>query len=267
MIFKILFVLVVFNFGVLADDELILSDGDTISLDDDEIQIDLKPSHCDCKNTENCSPDCFFFCNINQIYAHKDEQCEQVILSETIIEKEKHRLSEIKPVFRRANKRSAQLANEKLPKPAGCEHCSEVSRVVNQTQPVLYEKDTCKQKYIKTHPFKKSYIVKTDTCDASHKNALRKKLQKWSQDIIANEGEDEETEQLSEKLYDDCPDGCSFYTSSVLSIDEKTCRGTIFLDVNCNHEKSTTGVFGGYVAGIYVVNIVYQKQLQCVEKI
>ena len=227
------------------------------------------PSHCDCekiKSGRGCSPDCFIFCSLSNAFeeaqAYIDSQCTKTI-PPFVIQKLTS-LANLKDIYTKAQQKITKLKAEKLPEIKGCEHCHEVSTITNLTQPYIFEQDTCDKTYIKTHNFSKR--IKFQKKKQQSRNRIQRKNKDTScteekLDQLTKTLQDYVTQLLkdNEELNDNCPDQCSFYTNSIITLEKDNCIGQIDLYVNCNHKK--IGIFGDYI-----VNISYQKQKQCTEK-
>ena len=180
-----------------------------------------------------------------------------------------------------------------------CENCSPVSRITNTTLPAKFEKDTCKAQYRKIHHFQKSirkgftkdkkgcfyekkvihtYDPATESVPKGAKvisgneyvmtekriantigekrKAIMDELNEYSKDVLG------EKNQEGKELGNLCPDDCSYYISSAISLQEEKCEGKIDMYVNCNHKRSGSLIFGMD----YTVDIFYEEGLQCKEE-
>lgn len=221
-------------------------------------------SHCNCngiKETKDCSPECFYFCSLQNTLVEAqsvvDKKCEKS--KKTVVVNDTSGVFGLLSVYKKAGKKIAKLQEKQkpLPKKKDCEHCSEVSKIINLTQPYVFKEKSCDSKYIKVHFYdKKLTLNEKASCTKKQREKLVKELQNYSKHILRGGGS-EDTKQKSEILNDDCPGGCSFYVNTVITLDQKTCSGKIDLVVNCHHKKASD----------YIVKISYQQQRQCSKKI
>ena len=231
-------------------------------------------SFCRCQEIEGggeCSNECFMFCSFSGALSGAkqaiDDKCEETSSEEEAVVKDKTAgMMSLSSVYSKAEKKIQKLQKKPLPEDEDCAHCEPVSKVVNQTQPYIFTEESCDKKYIKTHKFRREREEAPDKkgkCSEKQINRLRKRLQQYGANLITGGGKkgDAETKAQSKALFEVCPDNCSFYTSSVININENSCRGAIDMFVNCNHQKELS-----LFSGEYVVRITYQKQRRCAEE-
>ena len=275
-----------------------------------ETEIDLSSitnkaaySHCDCEKIKRgggkgCSPACFLFCGLGgsfeDIQSFMDSECAESL--EYVVVERTTSLPELKSVYRSAEEQVEKLKGrtDLLPKKEGCEHCSETSKVQTLTQPYIFKKGSCDEKYIGTHYFQKTFEVgKPEKCEmiAEEKKRKCKKIkgflkkskckmtadlkkreckmieeekikavQKYAESILKNEGSSEIRAEAS-RLHKSCPPDadCSWYINTIMTYNEDKTQVKLDLHVNCNHKKAS-------LLGDYVVKISYKKERQCREK-
>ena len=221
-------------------------------------------SHCNCvgiKDTKDCSPECFYFCSLKNTFLEAqaviDKKCENP--RKTVVVNKTSGVFGLSSVYKKAGKEIAKLKkNQKpLPRKKDCEHCSEVSKIMNLTQPYAFKEESCDSEYIKVHFYDKELTFnKKASCKEKQRKKLVEELQNYGKHILRGGGS-ADTEAKSERLNDNCPGGCSFYVNTVITLEQKRCSGKIDLIVNCHHKKASD----------YIVNISYQQQRQCSKKI
>lgn len=204
-------------------------------------------SHCGCfgiKETKDCSPECFLYCVLNGAFLEAEaiinNECGES--KETVVLTEESGLFGLPSTYREAGKRISELEENLRPLPAKeeCEHCSEISKIMNLTQPYKFEEKSCESKYINVYFYdKKITFNRNAPCTEGEREELIEQLQNYGNYIIRGKGGDEDTKEKSKMLYNNCPGGCSFYVNSVVTLDKKTCSGKIDLIVNCHHKKAS----------------------------
>lgn len=218
-------------------------------------------SHCSCfriKETRDCSPECFLYCVLSGAFVEAEavmnNECGES--KETVVLTEESGLLGLSSTYREAGERISELENDIKPLPVkkDCEHCSEVSRIMNLTQPYKFKEKSCKSKYIKVHFYDKEVIFNGKApCTEEERKELIGQLQNYGNYIIRGKGEDADTKEKSKRLYNSCPGGCSFYVNSVITLDKEICSGKIDLIVNCHHKKASD----------YKVYFLHYQQKQC----
>ena len=217
-------------------------------------------SHCNCsgiKETRDCSPECFLYCSLKGAFVEArtvmDKKCMKS--KKTVVAHEERGIFGLTSAYKKAGKKISKL--EKNLKPLsikeGCEHCSEVSKIMNLTQPYRFKEESCDSEFIKVHFYnKKITLSRRVPCTEEQQEELMEQLQEYGKHILRGGG-DKDTKAKSEILNDNCPGDCSFYVNSVITLDQKVCSGKIDFIVNCHHKKASD----------YIVHISHYQQRQC----
>lgn len=221
-------------------------------------------SHCNCagiKETKDCSPECFFFCSLTgtllEAQVVMDSKCEES--KKTIVVNKTSGIFGLSSTYKKAGEKISELkkSQKPLPQKEGCEHCSEVSKIINLTQPYVFKEESCDPEYIKVHSYDEELTFNEKaSCTEKQRKKLTKQLQKYGKHILRGGGS-ADTKEKSEILNDNCPGDCSFYVNTIITLDQKICSGKIDLIVNCHHKKASD----------YIVHISYQQQRQCSKEI
>ena len=138
-----------------------------------------------------------------------------------------------------------------------CPNCATVQYLDVDIRPSQYKKDSCPQRYIKTHNYqKKISFPGQGGCDrANYKKELYKRAQDYVKSLTkkpffvypAKSWEEmslQERNQMSaaEKLWLQCPSGCSFYINYSVTTVRKFCHNILNLQIHCDHQKAG-GIF------------------------
>ena len=224
-------------------------------------------SICDCERIKRelkCdNPDCIKICNLesffNQINLQLNKQC---LKSEEInkkFKKKKISAMHLESFSQKVIEHIKKLeADEKQTLEKNCPDCGLVSKISADIDPILPKK-TCPQQYLKVHSYsqaKKLSLKNERDCGETEKKKLIEAFTDYSEEIIRGKTE------ASKKLWNECPDGCSFDISYVIQINEEDCSGNINLNIACTHrvKKSFWNI------PIYNVSIDYEGVLKCAEK-
>ena len=156
---------------------------------------------------------------------------------------------EIKTKILETEKASKQSLEE------NCPQCQLISNISAHFKVNAKEK-TCPSQYLKTHHYKEykrgELTWRKKTCK---KKKLLKHFEKYTKKLISGKSED------SIKLWEACPEPCSFEVSYTVKVDNEPCQGLADIRVDCTH-KVNKDFFG---IPMYDLNIQYKGTLKCEE--
>ena len=115
--------------------------------------------------------------------------------------------------------------------------------------------ENCPQQYLKTYKYNhnKKFELKKGMCN-------KDKIFQYSGKYVEKVVNSPQTNPESKKLWEACPDPCSFQINYSVKIDEKNCKGEIDLKVDCTHRGKRKGLFQ---LPIYDVKVSYTGDLKC----
>ena len=220
----------------------------------DEIRIEKK---CD-------NPDCIKICNLQHLFNEIDEQiinqCLKDVAKNTTFVLKKAQITQLEGFLKESKDKIAKIETEqKKALKENCPQCYLLSKISSQFKPKQAEKN-CDEKHLQTYLYSHREHLKlkeNETCEKKKKNQIFKHLQHYVKNIIF----DNNNNELSKKLYADCPNPCSFDISYTLQIDENNCSGDLDLKVTCTHRVKRS-----FFVPVYDMSITYKGDLQCQEK-
>ena len=114
-------------------------------------------------------------------------------------------------------------------------------------------KENCSEEYLKTYEYErsKSFNLKNGTCD---RDEVFSDFWEYTLDLLKNP----EKNPDSKKLWDACPNPCSFQANYALKIDDKNCAAEMDLKIHCTHKVKRS-----FFQPSYDMQIVYTGDLKC----
>ena len=226
------------------------------------------PPNCPCDKIrieKKCdNPDCIKICNLQHLFNEIDEQIINQCLKDgaqnTIFVLKKAKITQFEAFLKESKNKIAEIETKhKKALRKNCPHCYLLSKISSRFKPKQAEKN-CDEKYLQTYLYSHREHLKLkedETCGKKKRNQIFKHLKRYVKNIIYNSNNNE----LSKKLYADCPNLCSFDISYTLQIDENNCSGDLDLKVACTHKVKTR-----FFVPVYDISITYKGGLQCQER-
>lgn len=115
----------------------------------------------------------------------------------------------------------------------------------------------CAKQYLKTHKY--SHRIKVEfgenkVCEKEQVKEINKNANKYVDSIIG-----ENDNELSRKLWSECPNGCSFTVNRITKINKSGCYGDVDLKVICTHKRKTNWARNP----VYNISVDYKGDIQC----
>ena len=226
-------------------------------------------SHCPCeqiKREKKCdNPDCIKICNLQDFLNQTTEEIhKQCLKEETHAKTWTHKrtpITQLESIIKQSKEKIKDLEKKsKKHLQENCHDCHLTSNVSVRFQP-QQSKKSCPEEYLKTHSYNHSTKLNSGNnkrpCRQEQKTEMLNYFSKYIKNIVSDSGNNE----LSKKLWRECPGPCSFDIDYVIQIDEDQCSGKLNLNVTCTH-KVKRSMF----VPIYDVVIAYRGGLQCEER-
>lgn len=94
------------------------------------------------------------------------------------------------------------------------------------------------------------------TCGEEEANEIMDRIGSYVEGIMGGN-----SKKFSKKIYEKCPDGCSFYVMYLAPIDRTTCSGKLDLQVACTHKADRSGF--PISLPVYDIEVDYKEEVKC----
>lgn len=226
---------------------------------------DFNIPFCPCdkiKKEKSCeNPDCIKVCGLNDMFSKLGgkvrEKCLKGGVLEKIFSNEKVKLTKLQRFIKGAKDEIKEMdrINKRVLK-ENCPSCDFLSEMKGVFSPI-YKERNCSKQYLKTHEYTHKVQLKEAVhCGDKQKSKIVKELQKYVQNIVS----DSNNNELSKKLWSQCPESCSFATQYIIRVDESDCLGNLDLKVTCTHRVDRSAF-----VPIYNTSIIYKGEISCKE--
>lgn len=138
------------------------------------------------------------------------------------------------------------------------EHCPECALhpQTNVSFVPIIKKETCEKKHLKTHDHKVRAVLNlthSKKCTKQHITQINHDFQGYVEGILRKN-----KKPFSKKIYKECPDGCSFDVTYIVTTNEEKCLGDLELKVACTHQTKKS-----WFVPVYDISLNYEGNVKC----
>lgn len=211
------------------------------------------PSICDCTVPENCNRDCKFLCGVGigleEGTNGVNRKCMESGGKITPLFNDTVRDVSIPGILEEISSGAAKV-RPPAPDPK-CPNCLVLERMSADIQPHESKEGSCPEKYLKTYRFQEKISLPGGCSNSNYKEQLYEKALEYVRSFEKAPSDEDLKKPWAqmnpvERVWSQCPDECSFYTTYDNTIVPQFCENIVSVNIRCDHLKAG-GLFGGFV--------------------